>query len=72
VGIPLTKQTSTAELFMKAYLITTGILFALIVVAHILKAIDEGPGTAKNPFFILLTVLAAGLSVWAFRLLKRA
>ena len=57
---------------MKAYLITTGIIFTLIVVAHVLRAIDEGPGTAKDPFFILLTLLAAGLSVWAFRLLKRA
>ena len=56
---------------MKAYLITTGIIFALIVVAHILKAIDEGPGTIKDPFFILLTLLAVGLSVWAFRLLKK-
>jgi len=45
---------------MKAYLITTGIIFALIVVAHVLRAIDEGPGTAKDPFFILLTLLAAG------------
>jgi hypothetical protein len=57
---------------MKAYLITTGTIFALIVVAHVLRAIDEGPGMARNPFFILLTLLAAGLSVWAFRLLKRA
>lgn len=56
---------------MKAYLITTGIIFALIVAAHILKAIDEGPGTFKNPVFILLTLLAAGLCVWAGRLLKK-
>ena len=56
---------------MKAYLITTGIIFALIVVAHILKAIAEGPGTAKDPFFIILTLLAAGLCVWAGRLLRR-
>jgi hypothetical protein len=57
---------------MKAYLITTGIIFALIVVAHVWRAIAEGAGMVKDPFFILLTVLAAGLSVWAFRLLKKA
>jgi len=56
---------------MKAYLITTGIIFALIVAAHILKAIEEGPGTAKDPFFIILTLLAAGLCVWAGRLLRK-
>jgi hypothetical protein len=53
---------------MKAYLITTGIIFALILAAHVWRAIDEGPGIAKDPFFIVLTLLAAGLSVWAWRL----
>jgi len=54
---------------MKAYLITTGIIFALITVLHIWKAFAEGAGTAKNPLFIFLTILTASLSVWAFRLL---
>jgi len=55
---------------MKAYLITTGIIFGLITGAHILRAIAEGPQLAKDPFFILLTVLAASLCVWAWRLLR--
>jgi hypothetical protein len=55
---------------MKAYLITTGILFALITGAHICRAFAEGPQMAKDPFFILLTVLAASLCVWAWRLLR--
>ena len=57
---------------MKAYLITTGIVFALITLAHILRVFAEGPRLAKDPFFILLTLLAAGLSVWAWRLLRRS
>ena len=55
---------------MKAYLITTGLIFGLITGAHILRAIAEGPQLAKDPFFILLTVLAASLCVWAWRLLR--
>ncbi len=55
---------------MKAYLITTGIIFALITLAHILRVFAEGPRLAKDPFFILLTLLAASLSVWAWRLLR--
>jgi hypothetical protein len=55
---------------MKAYLITTGILFGLLTGAHIWRAIAEGPQMAKDPFFILLTVLAASLSIWAWRLLR--
>lgn len=55
---------------MKAYLVTTGIIFALITLAHILRVFAEGPRLAKDPVFILLTLLAAGLSAWAWRLLR--
>jgi len=56
---------------MKAYLLTTAILFALIVLAHIARMVAEGPKVAADPFFLLLTLLAAGLSIWAFRLFFR-
>jgi hypothetical protein len=55
---------------MKAYLITTGTVFALVTAAHIWRAISETGGTTRDPWFILLTVLTAGLSVWAWRLLR--
>jgi hypothetical protein len=55
---------------MKAYLITSGVIFGLIPVLHIWRAIEEGPHLAKEPDFIAVTALAAGLSIWAFRLLK--
>jgi len=57
---------------MKAYLITTGVVFALITLAHILRVFAEGPQLAKSPIFILLTFLAAGLSAWAWCLLGRS
>lgn len=57
---------------MKAYVITTGVIFVLITLAHILRVFAEGPRLAKDPFFILLTAIAVGLAVWAWRLLKRA
>jgi hypothetical protein len=55
---------------MKAYLITTGVVFSAITAAHIARVFAEGAHLARNPFFILLTLLAAGLSVWAWRLLR--
>ena len=55
---------------MKAYLITTGTVFALVTAAHIWRAISEAGATTRDPWFILLTVLTAGLSVWAWRLLR--
>ena len=56
---------------MKAYLITTGAIFGLVVVAHIWRAFAEGSRLAKDPLFVLLTVAAAALSFWAWRLFSR-
>ena len=51
---------------MKAYIVTTGTLFGLIVVAHLLRIVAE-PHLAADPWYILLTAAAAGMSVWAWR-----
>ena len=57
---------------MKAYLITTGTVFGLITLAHICRVFVEGPRLAKDPVFILLTLLAIALCIWAWRLLGRS
>lgn len=54
---------------MKAYLITTSAIFAMIAVAHVLRIVYEGPQVAGDPWFVLLTALAVALCVWALRLL---
>jgi hypothetical protein len=51
---------------MKAYVITTGIVFALLVVAHVLRMFVEGRGVV-DPFYIAVTVIAAALALWALR-----
>jgi len=53
---------------MKAFLVTSGTVFGLIPLAHIARAFAE-PSVVKDPVFILLTLLAAGLSAWSWRLL---
>jgi hypothetical protein len=55
---------------MKAYVITTGAIFGLLALVHVWRAIEEGPGIAKNPWMIASTVIAAALGVWAWRVLK--
>jgi len=57
---------------VKAYLITTGTVFGLIFLAHAARVVVEGPRLATEPMFILLTALAAALSIWAWRLLSRS
>ncbi len=56
---------------MKTYVLMTGILFGAITLAHVWRAIVEGPALATNPWYILITVAAAALSLWAWRLLRR-
>ncbi len=57
---------------MKAYLVTTGTVFGLITLAHIWRVYVEGPRLAKEPVFILLTIAAAALCCWAWRLFARS
>ena len=57
---------------MKAYVRTTGILFGLVVLAHVWRIFEEGSRLLRDPWWILLTLAAAGLCVWAWRLLARA
>ena len=55
---------------MKAYLITTGALFGLITVAHIWRMFAEGITSTREPFYLVLTLVAAALGLWAVRLLR--
>jgi len=56
---------------MKAYLITSGTIFGLVVAAHIWRAFAEGLRLATDPLFVILTIAAAALSCWAWRLVCR-
>ena len=53
---------------MKAYVMTTGAVFGLITLAHNLRMFMEGH-LVTEPLYILLTVAAASLCLWALRLL---
>jgi hypothetical protein len=55
---------------MKAYLITTGTVFGLLAFAHVWRVIGESRSLGVDPWFVLITVISAAMSVWAFRLLK--
>lgn len=54
---------------MKAYLVTTGLLFGSIAVLHTWRVIVE-PHLASHAWYLLLTLLAAALAVWAWRLFR--
>jgi hypothetical protein len=50
---------------MKAYVITTGAVFALLTLAHVWRVAAEGLHPLANPWFVVTTLLTAALSMWA-------
>lgn len=57
---------------MKAYVITTGVIFGLLTVAHIARVVMGEQQLATDPVFVLFTILAAALTGWAWLVLRRA
>jgi hypothetical protein len=55
---------------MKLYLIVTGIAFALLFLAHIARVALEGWHVATGAVFVVTTLGALVICVWAFRLYK--
>jgi hypothetical protein len=58
---------------VKAYLVTTGCLFGLLALAHLVLTVLGWSRLAADPWFVLqgpgIGALAAGLSLGAWRLL---
>ena len=59
---------------MKAYLFTTGALFAVLALAHLARTFAEASRLRSDPGFILegpgIGIIAAAIAVWAWRLLR--
>ncbi len=70
---PVVLRTITSA--MKSYLITTGTIFGLVAVAHVLRTFAEWSRLSSDPWFILegpgLGVLSGAIALWAWRLRSR-
>ena len=60
---------------MKAYLITTGTVFALVTLAHLARTPEIWSRRVSDPWFFwsftLLTLGSASIAVWAWMLWPR-
>jgi len=56
---------------MKAYVLTTGAIFLLIVAAHVARVFSEGPNLLKEPLFEITSVLAIAFTSWAWRVFRQ-
>lgn len=57
---------------MKAYVITTGAVFGLLFLMHILRVAAEGLRLATEPVFIIFTAATAALCSWAVYVLRHS
>lgn len=62
---------------MRAYHIVSGLIFALIAVMHLARIINHWPMAVGTQLYPMSTswatvVIAGFLSIWSFRLLRRA
>ncbi len=57
---------------MKSYVLTTGIVFGLLALAHIARIFVDSAQVLAEPVFLLTTVASAVLCVWAIVLLKQS
>jgi hypothetical protein len=56
---------------MRAYVITTGIAFALLTAVHVWRIVSEDSRLAANPPFVAITLVCAAFAVWAGFVLAR-
>jgi hypothetical protein len=56
---------------MRSYVIVAGVLFGLLAVVHLWRMVVE-PHLARDPWFLLMTIAAAALSIAAWRVVRRS
>jgi thiol:disulfide interchange protein len=57
---------------MKAYVITTGLMFLALALAHVSRVFWESKSLATNPENVIVGLIALGMSIWAFTVVRRA
>jgi hypothetical protein len=57
---------------MRAYLLISGVLYFVLVLAHVARLLAEGTSVASSPMFTISTVAATLMTTWSWRLLRRA
>jgi NO-binding membrane sensor protein with MHYT domain len=55
---------------MKAYVVTTGMIFGLLVAVHLWRMLAENPQLATDPIYLAITVVAGGLAIWSWRVVR--
>jgi hypothetical protein len=55
----------------RCYIAATGIVFALLFIAHVARVFAEGTEILRQPTIIVTSIASLGLAIWAIILLTR-
>jgi hypothetical protein len=55
---------------MRTYVMTSGSVFGLLVLAHAWRVAEEGTHLLRDPSYVLITAGAAALCSWAWHVLR--
>jgi hypothetical protein len=58
------------ELHMRTYVVVTGLFYAALFLAHVLRIMAEGPSVLRGWVFVATSLCSLALLVWSWRVLK--
>lgn len=53
---------------MRTYVMTTGLLYVALLLAHVARLVDEGLSPLHSPSFVGTSIIAALLAAWSWRI----
>ena len=56
---------------MRAYVVTTAVMFGLLVCAHIARLAVQGPRAFQSPVFVVASILSIGMLAWSILVYRR-
>ena len=56
---------------MRRYLLISGILFGLLALVQVARIAIETISVARDPYFLVSTLITAGFAIWAWKLMRR-
>ena len=57
---------------MRAYVLTSGLIFLALALAHAARFVAEGAAPLHNPLFITTSLLGWGMALWAAVIFRSA
>jgi hypothetical protein len=55
---------------MRGYVITSGLMFLVLSLIHLVRLLTDGVEPLANQIFIAIMIFSTGISAWAIRSLK--